>query len=343
MRQKNNALRDTKTNNIPSMRQTNIVKPLLVFGDSYTRGLYPEYRTRKYFKPEAIHNCKGVTLFKLSLESYCKNEIDRKAPRRELEYIPMALSKTDTYESENNYVRDKLREWDNIVNTFKDKDVDVMILIGHVDLYSLYYKGDDEYKTNFETEFIINYTKLLTRISNILPRSHIYVISMCPFLLETGNIVVPGDGRNSDFEGMRNRTISINNRLRNLAGEQFFVDTYSEMWDQKKEDYKFELYNTPKAGYKFDSHVKPYAFINILREKLTLTKKFYKKEVLPTHHNIHRGGGVNISTSIYVVFIIILLFLYFIYVYQENIYSVIYNGRNTLCNSVYPSICISKG
>ena len=59
--------------------------------------------------------------------------------------------------------------------------------------------------------------------------------------------------------------------------------------------------------------------------------------------NNKKGGYIGTRTSIYVIFIIILLFLYFIYVYQENIYSVIYNGRNTLCNSVYPSICIFKG
>lgn len=225
MRQKNNIPQDIKTN----------VKPLLVFGDSYTRGLYPEHRTWRYFEHEAIRNCKGVTIYKLSLESYCKNEIDRKVPREEITYIPMSICNTmDEYKSQNKYVRDKLREWDNIVNTFENKYVDVMLLIGHVDLYSLYYKGDDEYKTNFETEFIINYTKLIANIKSILPRSDVYVISMCPFLLETGNRVVSGDGRNSDFKGMRNRTISINNRLRNLVGEQFFVDTYSEMWDQKK-------------------------------------------------------------------------------------------------------------
>ena len=82
------------------------------------------------------------------------------------------------------------------------------------------------------------------------------------------------------------------------------------------------------------------AITALFRDKETESREDYADE---SKYNNKKGGYIGARTSIYVVFIIILLFLYFIYVYQENIYSVIYNGRNTLCTSIYPSICISKG
>ena len=156
-----------------------------IFGDSYTNDLFPNYykTNTNYFTELGKSDLTGITVFELSLHKFLQcynNEIEDNSITTKISYL-----------------QEKAEE-------YKDKKFNVVLLIGHVDVFSDYYyetfKKETstnriiaidnlvDYKSSVHyAKFIDNYKKIIDIFKEIFPTCLLNVISICPYILENGN------------------------------------------------------------------------------------------------------------------------------------------------------------